>query len=132
MLNIHDLVVVVCNYFQLSEDLIYSGLNKRPYSSARQLIWKIIKLKQKDNISYKSIGQLFNNRSHATILQGIISITNQLETDRLLNTQYKEILFRLNVLEKSIDIKGQLIALLEESDIDRLKYKIQLFINTLV
>lgn len=82
---------IVASYYGLKVVDLYGFNRHRPFVPARQIVWKIIKDAYGSDIPLVDIGLFFGRRTHATILQGIRSISNQIDTDRALYSDYKKL-----------------------------------------
>ena len=80
---------VVCDYFDISLDMINSKTRKREIVQARQLAMYFSKKHTKNSLA--SIGVACGNKDHATVLHACRTVNNLLETDRQFKTHVEEI-----------------------------------------
>ncbi|MFN3596193.1 MAG: chromosomal replication initiator protein DnaA [Rubricoccaceae bacterium] len=94
-LTVEDIQRVVCDYLQISEDLVRARTRKREVVQARQIaMWFA---KQLTTQSLKSIGLHFGGRDHSTVIHAIQSVEDQLETD----PAFREL---VDVIRKRLDV----------------------------
>jgi chromosomal replication initiator protein len=78
-LSIEEIQRITCEYFSISDDLVRAKTRKREVVQARQVAMYFCK--EFTQHSLKTIGLHFGGRDHSTVIHGIQSIENQLETD---------------------------------------------------
>ena len=77
---------IVASHYGLERTDLLGKNRHRPYTPARQMVWRMVRELYPD-FTLILLGEIFN-RSHATILQGIRSISDQIDTDRELRGDY--------------------------------------------
>ena len=77
---------IVASHYGLERTDLLGKNRHRPYTPARQMVWRMVRELYPD-FTLILLGEIFN-RSHATILQGIRSISDQIDTDRDLRGDY--------------------------------------------
>lgn len=77
---------IVASHYGLERTDLLGKNRHRPYTPARQMVWKMVRELYPD-FTLILLGEIYN-RSHATILQGIKSISDQIDTDRELRGDY--------------------------------------------
>lgn len=80
---------VVCARYGISLSEVISKSRKREVVEARYICYKL--LKEHTRFSLASIGQIFGGFDHATVLHGIITINNLIETNKGVRDTYQEI-----------------------------------------
>ena len=80
---------VVCDYFDISLDLINSKTRKREIVQARQLAMFFSKKHTKNSLA--TIGLQCGNKDHATVLHACRTVNNLIETDRRFRIYVDEI-----------------------------------------
>lgn len=80
---------VVCDYFDISVEMINSKTRKREIVQARQLAMYFSKKHTKSSLA--SIGLACGNKDHATVLHACRTVNNLLETDRQFKSHVEEI-----------------------------------------
>ncbi len=78
-LGVEQIQQIVCDYFEIPEDLVRARTRKREVVQARQVAMYFSK--QFTKHSLKNIGLKFGGRDHSTVIHGIQSIEDQIETD---------------------------------------------------
>ncbi len=78
-LTVEEIQRVVCDYLKIPEDLVRARTRKREVVQARQIaMWFS---KQLTSHSLKTIGLHFGGRDHSTVIHGIQSVEDQMDTD---------------------------------------------------
>jgi chromosomal replication initiator protein len=80
---------VVCDYFDISIDLLNSKTRKREIVQARQL--SMFFAKKLTKASLASIGLHCGNKDHATVLHACRTVNNLIETDKQFKTYVDEL-----------------------------------------
>jgi chromosomal replication initiator protein len=80
---------IVCDYFNISLDLINSKTRKREIVQARQLAMFFSKKHTKNSLA--TIGLQCGNKDHATVLHACRTVNNLIETDRRFRIYVDEI-----------------------------------------
>ena len=78
-LTIETIQSVVCDYLGIPEDLVRARTRKREVVQARQVAMYFSKEITKHSL--KTIGLHFGGRDHSTVIHGIRSVEDQIETD---------------------------------------------------
>jgi chromosomal replication initiator protein len=78
-LSIEEIQRITCEYFGISDDLVRAKTRKREVVQARQVAMYFCK--EFTQHSLKTIGLHFGGRDHSTVIHGIQSVENQIETD---------------------------------------------------
>ncbi|MEA2105628.1 MAG: chromosomal replication initiator protein DnaA [Bacteroidota bacterium] len=86
---------VVCDYFNLSPDLLQSKTRKREIVQARQIAMYFSKALTKSSLA--SIGALIGGKDHATVLHACKTINNLMDTDKRFKSQIETIEKKLKV-----------------------------------
>jgi len=86
---------VVCDYFNLSPDLLQSKTRKREIVQARQIAMYFSKTLTKSSLA--SIGALIGGKDHATVLHACKTVNNLMDTDKRFKTQIDTIEKKLKV-----------------------------------
>lgn len=87
---------LVCDYFNITIDVLNSNKRQRPIVQARQLVMYFAKEYTKSSLA--SIGNYCGNRDHATVLHALRTVNNLRETDKQFRASF-------NDLEKKIKTK---------------------------
>jgi chromosomal replication initiator protein len=78
-LTVEEIQRVVCDYLKIPEDLVRARTRKREVVQARQIaMWFS---KDLTAHSLKTIGLHFGGRDHSTVIHGVQSVNDQLDTD---------------------------------------------------
>lgn len=93
-LTVDRIQQVVCEYFNISEELLHTKTRKREIVQARQLAMYFSKNFTKYSLSY--IGSQIGKKDHATVLYACKAITDLMETDRSFRMQVEEIQRKLH------------------------------------
>ena len=94
-LTIEEIQRVVCEYFNISEDLVRAKTRKREVVQARQVAMYFSK--DLTQHSLKTIGLHFGGRDHSTVIHAIQSIENQIETDPKFREMIEEVRRKLEL-----------------------------------
>jgi len=86
---------VVCDYFNLSPDLLQSKTRKREIVQARQIAMYFSKTLTKSSLA--SIGAMIGGKDHATVLHACKTVNNLMDTDKRFKTQIDTIEKKLKV-----------------------------------
>lgn len=87
---------VVCDYFNISAEVLNSSRRQRSIVQARQLVMYFAKEYTKSSLA--NIGNYCGNRDHATVLHALRTVNNLRETDKQFRAYF-------NDLEKKIKMK---------------------------
>lgn len=88
-LSIEEIQRITCEYFGISDDLVRAKTRKREVVQARQAA--MFFCKEFTQHSLKTIGLHFGGRDHSTVIHGVQSVENQLETDPAFDDTISEI-----------------------------------------
>ena len=86
---------VVCDYFNLSPDLLQSKTRKREIVQARQIAMYFSKSLTKSSLA--SIGAMIGGKDHATVLHACKTVNNLMDTDKRFKSQIESIEKKLKV-----------------------------------
>jgi len=86
---------VVCDYFNLSPDLLQSKTRKREIVQARQIAMYFSKSLTKSSLA--SIGAMIGGKDHATVLHACKTVNNLIDTDKRFKGQIESIEKKLKV-----------------------------------
>lgn len=75
-----NILDIVSNYYNISTSEILSKNRKKKFVFPRQIAMYI--LKDLYDLTYKKIGQIFNNRDHSTVIYSIEQISNDIQIDK--------------------------------------------------
>ena len=78
-LNIETIQRIVCDYFDIKEDLVRAKTRKKEIVSARQI--SMFLSKELTNFALKTIGLHFGGRDHTTVLHACEKVERELKTD---------------------------------------------------
>ena len=95
-LTIDQIQAIVCEYFDMPQDLVRAKTRKREVVQARQVA--MFFAKQLTQHSLKSIGLHFGGRDHSTVIHANQSVNNQMET----NTKFREM---VDEIRHKIDLR---------------------------
>jgi len=94
-LGVEQIQQIVCEYFSIPEDLVRARTRKREAVQARQVAMYFSK--QLTKHSLKTIGLKFGGRDHSTVIHGVQSVENQMETDPRFREIVEEIRHKLDL-----------------------------------
>lgn len=86
---------LVCEYFEISVDMVKSLTRKREIVQARQISMFLTKNHTKS--SFKTIGTFFGGRDHSTVIYGCQTVEDLMATDKKFRTYVKDIKLKLNI-----------------------------------
>ncbi len=95
-ITIEEIQRVVCDYFNIPEDLIRAKTRKQEIVNARQIAMYIAK--ELTNSSLKTIGLHFGGRDHSTVIHAYQSVEDQMRLDSKYQANVQQIRRRLNLL----------------------------------
>lgn len=95
-LTIEAIQRVVCEYFNIPEDLIRAKTRKQEIVSARQVAMYLAK--ELTNSSLKTIGLHFGGRDHSTVIHAYQSVEDQMKIDTKYNTNIQQLRRKLQLL----------------------------------
>jgi len=93
---IEEIQRVVCEYFNIPEDLIRAKTRKQEVVNARQVAMYLAK--ELTNSSLKTIGLHFGGRDHSTVIHAYQSVEDQMHLDPKYQTNVQQIRRRLTLL----------------------------------
>lgn len=88
-IEIKDIIKVVANYYNVSEDSIYDKTRKKEVVKPRQVIMFL--LREDFNISYPSIGEKLGGRDHTTVIHSCEKIKDDLKTNSILSQEITQL-----------------------------------------
>ena len=97
-LTIDQIQAIVCEYFDLDQDLVRAKTRKREVVQARQLAMYFSK--QLTHHSLKTIGLQFGGRDHSTVIHANRTVNDHLETD----PKYREM---VRSLKQQLDLRSR-------------------------
>jgi len=86
---IKDIVSIVANHYNLSEEVIYEKTRRKEIVRARQVAMYL--LREDFNVSYPLIGQKMGDRDHTTVIHSHLKIKEDLKTDPSLLQEIEKI-----------------------------------------
>jgi len=129
--DILGIIELVSEYYQLTPFDLYGLDRHRPFVTARQMAWKITRELHSD-IVLSELESVFC-RSHSTILPGIKTMSDLIDTDRTIRADYKSLMstMRPNSKEQYTDEKilSDLNKVLDCSNIEDAKVKVHEMID---
>jgi len=90
--NYMNILDIVSNYYNISTSDLLSKNRKKKYVFPRQVAMYI--LKDIYDLTYKKIGQIFNNRDHSTVIYSIEQISNDLQIDKTKKNDVDKLLIK--------------------------------------
>ena len=94
-LTIEEIQRIVCEYFDIGEDLVRAKTRKREVVQARQVAMYFAK--QLTQHSLKTIGLHFGGRDHSTVIHANQSVENQIETNPKFREMIEEIRHKIDL-----------------------------------
>ncbi|NND72110.1 MAG: chromosomal replication initiator protein DnaA [Rhodothermales bacterium] len=94
-MSIDEIQVAVCDYFNLTVDLVCAKTRKREVVQARQIA--MFFCKELTQNSLKTIGLHFGGRDHSTVIHANQSVMNQIETDPKYRQMIDEVRDKIDV-----------------------------------
>ena len=94
-LTIEEIQRIVCEYFDMPEDLVRAKTRKREVVQARQVA--MFFAKQLTQHSLKTIGLHFGGRDHSTVIHANQSVENQIETNQKFREMIDEIRHKIDL-----------------------------------
>ena len=92
-ISIDKIQKVVCDYFELSMDVLHSKSRKREIVQARQIAMYLAKNYTKNSL--QNIGLQIGKRDHATVLHACKTVNNLMDTDKSFKSSLKELELKL-------------------------------------
>ena len=93
--NYDKILSIVADYYQVSVDDLISKKRHAKITAPRHISMYIIKYLY--HLPYKTIGQLFGNRDHSTVLTACEKIDNELKSDKSLKVAVDTIFKKINM-----------------------------------
>lgn len=90
--NFNTVLDVVSAYYHITPTDLLSNKRQKKYVYPRQVSMYI--LKEVYDLTFKKIGQIFNNRDHSTVIYSIEQITNDIQTDQDKKTDIEKLLIK--------------------------------------
>ncbi len=90
--NYTNILDIVSNYYNITTSDLLSKNRKKKYVFPRQVAMYI--LKDLYDITYKKIGQIFNNRDHSTVIYSIEQISNDIQLDKTKKNDVDKLLIK--------------------------------------
>jgi len=90
--NYTNILDVVSNYYNITTTDMLSKNRKKKYVFPRQMAMYI--LKDLYDLTYKKIGQIFNNRDHSTVIYSIEQISNDIQSDKTKKNDMDKLLIK--------------------------------------
>ena len=87
---------IVCDYFNIPEDLLRAKTRKQEIVNARQIAMYLAK--ELTNASLKTIGLHFGGRDHSTVIHAYQSVEDQMRVDTKYQTHVQQVKRRLQFL----------------------------------
>lgn len=91
---IKDIVQIIANHYNISEDLVYEKTRRKEIVHARQVAMYL--LREDFNISYPLIGSKMGGRDHTTVIHSHLKIKNDMKTDPSLLQEIEKIRIMFN------------------------------------
>ncbi len=87
--SIKEVVKIVSDFYNLSEESIYEKTRRKEIVRARQMVMYI--LREDFNVSYPLIGQKLGGKDHTTVIHSFSKIKNDLKNDSQLGEELEQI-----------------------------------------
>lgn len=97
-ISIEEIQRIVCEYYDVAEDLIRAKTRKQEIVSARQVAMYLAK--ELTNSSLKTIGLHFGGRDHSTVIHAYQTVEDQMASDQKFRTNIQQI-------KKKIEMVGR-------------------------
>jgi chromosomal replication initiator protein len=94
-ISIEEIQRVVCEYFDIAEDLIRAKTRKQEIVNARQIAMYLAK--ELTNSSLKTIGLHFGGRDHSTVIHAYQTVEDQMSGDSKFRTHLQQIKKKIEV-----------------------------------
>ena len=91
--DIKKILSVVAAYFKLDVDSLLSSSKKKEIVLARQICWYL--MRDKYNLTWQKIGDIFNGKDHSTVSYGYQIIENGIKTDDSIKKNVENIIRKL-------------------------------------
>lgn len=90
--NFNTVLDIVSAYYHITPTDLLSNKRQKQYVYPRQVSMYI--LKEVYDLTYKKIGQIFNNKDHSTVIYSIEQITNDIQTNQNKKTDIEKLLIK--------------------------------------
>ncbi len=90
--NFNTVLDIVSAYYHITPTDLLSNKRQKQYVFPRQVSMYI--LKEVYDLTYKKIGQIFNNKDHSTVIYSIEQITNDIQTNQNKKTDIEKLLIK--------------------------------------
>lgn len=87
--SVKDVIKIVSNYYNISEESIYDKTRKKEVVKPRQVIMFL--LREDFNISYPSIGEKMGGRDHTTVIHSCEKVKDELKTNSVLSQEINQL-----------------------------------------
>lgn len=87
--SVKDVIKIVSNYYNISEESIYDKTRKKEVVKPRQVIMFL--LREDFNISYPSIGEKLGGRDHTTVIHSCEKVKDELKTNSVLSQEISQL-----------------------------------------
>jgi chromosomal replication initiator protein len=87
--QVSDVVKVVAEFYNLTEEIIYNKTRRKEVVKARQIVMFI--LREDFNVSYPHIGMKLGGKDHTTVIHSCTKITEELKTDMSLVQELEQL-----------------------------------------
>lgn len=94
-ISIESIQKLVCEYFELPQEMLKSKSRKRELVQARQISMYLAKSHTKSSL--KSIGQYFGGRDHSTVIYACQTVDDLIETDKKFRSYVSDIQKKLKM-----------------------------------
>ena len=132
MIKLSKIARILCEYYDVSEKVMFSKSRKREIITKRQVFHFLAKKLTKHNLS--EIGRYYvdNVFDHSTVIHSVKTVQNLFDTDKsyridviyleqVLNNSREYINFKLNLLEqKKFDLKRKIDKIQTNNEFNRL------------
>lgn len=89
--QVYKISCLVAAKMEVKVNDLYAPGRQQPAATARQMVWRIAKDIHQSKLPDRQLAQFFN-RGRVTILQGVRSVSNQIDTNRHIREQYRILL----------------------------------------
>jgi chromosomal replication initiator protein len=90
--NFNNVIDIVSSYYHITTSDLLSNKRTKQFVYPRQVSMYI--LKEVYDLTYKKIGQIFNNKDHSTVIYSIEQISNDLQTDKAKKDDIEKLLIK--------------------------------------
>ncbi len=89
LLSVKEVVKVVSDFYNLSEDTIYNKTRRKEVVRPRQVVMYL--LREDFNVSFPSIGEKLGGRDHTTVIHSYNKVKEEIKEDTLLSQEINQI-----------------------------------------